>query len=571
MNKRRKVALVAATAFLFGCGLTTIGAPYAIRRYVESNYPGVTVDEVKIRPTCVQLKLYANRPGYQAKLPDVRVGWDKRVVVTGGTVSLTLGEDTSAIKAERKRMAASKLEVTVTKGDWKALLMDVGLREDGTVTVSEGLVNGPDLTAHFTGAERTPTHIYKIGAADLTYSRKVYKYAGVTGKATKVVLDTAKGATVEHLELTPEDGPVVTAEGVTVAADRLTAHANTVIALNNRAENVTLQHKGDSSEISIGSGVIQHEWINPVPVVFDQPIKVTVTGGVITATLGDAGISWFRDSKTLDGVGTCSAWVATFPVGLREALEGFTFTGKVDFRVVYGDKPSISINGACRAKCDAAKLRALSKPFSYKVYTAKNDLVDRTSGPGSADWIPLGILPPGLADAAITMEDPGFLLHRGFMAAAYNNSLVDNLKLGRFHRGGSTITMQLAKNLWLRRDKTLGRKAQEFFLAQAIESCFTKDQILELYLNVVEYGPDLYGIGPGAKHYFKVSPARLTPVESFWLMSILPRPRSAAPPDAATLDRIRKLMGRFVENGRIPDSYLDTLTAPPQDDSEWGQ
>jgi membrane peptidoglycan carboxypeptidase len=171
-------------------------------------------------------------------------------------------------------------------------------------------------------------------------------------------------------------------------------------------------------------------------------------------------------------------------------------------------------------------------------------------------------------DAAIALEDPGFASHRGFITQAYRNSLEDNIKLGRFHRGGSTITMQLAKNLWLRRDKTLGRKAQEFFLAQAIESCYTKDKIIELYLNVVEYGPDLYGIGGAARHYFKVTPSQLKPVEAFWLMSILPHPRKAGTPDAATLDRTRKFMDTLMKNGRIPDTYLDDVGQP--DDSEWG-
>jgi membrane peptidoglycan carboxypeptidase len=130
--------------------------------------------------------------------------------------------------------------------------------------------------------------------------------------------------------------------------------------------------------------------------------------------------------------------------------------------------------------------------------------------------------------------------------------------------------MQLAKNLWLRRDKTLGRKVQEFFLAQALESCFTKDQILELYLNVVEFGPDLYGIGPAAERYFKVSAAAISPVQAFWLASILPRPRSAVPPDAATLERIRKLMTRFAGDGKIPEAYLEDFSATTND-SEWGQ
>jgi membrane peptidoglycan carboxypeptidase len=282
---------------------------------------------------------------------------------------------------------------------------------------------------------------------------------------------------------------------------------------------------------------------------------------MLTAEIGNAGISWNRAAKTVEGVGSCEAWVAALPDGLREPLEGFTFTGKVDFKVNYGNKPSVTIKGGCYAKCDSKKIKALHKPFHYMVYSAKNELVDRVSGPNSKDWTPLGVMALTLPTAVITMEDPGFVYHRGFVVAAYRNSLLDNLKLGRFHRGGSTISMQLAKNLWLRRDKTLGRKAQEFFLAQALESCFSKDQILELYLNVVEFGLDLYGVGPAAQRYFGVPAEMLSPVQAYWLASILPRPRSAVPPNEAALERIGKLMSTL-ESSRS-SGRLDAIGTTP--------
>ena len=262
------------------------------------------------------------------------------------------------------------------------------------------------------------------------------------------------------------------------------------------------------------------------------------------------------------------AGLRRFQKDCGEPLETMSLTGDVSFSVDYGDKPQLKIKGACRASCKDPAIQALRKPFHYAVYSAKNELVDRVSGPGSKDWFPLVTLPPTLPTAAMTMEDPGFLLHRGFIPQAFENSLIDNLKLDRFHRGGSTITMQLAKNLWLRRDKTFGRKGQEFFLAQELESCFTKDEILELYLNVVEFAPDVYGVGPAAQHYFKMSPMTLSPVQAFYLASILPRPRNALPPTEGTLKGIQKLMSRFASDGRIPEHFLDE--PGPQDDSEWG-
>ena len=105
-------------------------------------------------------------------------------------------------------------------------------------------------------------------------------------------------------------------------------------------------------------------------------------------------------------------------------------------------------------------------------------------------------------------------------------------------------------------------------MAQELESCFTKDEILELYLNVVEFAPNVYGIGAAAQHYFKKSPIALSPVQAFYLATILPRPRKAPPPTEATLAGVQKLMTRFASDGKIPEHFLNVPVL--QDDSEWG-
>jgi membrane peptidoglycan carboxypeptidase len=165
--------------------------------------------------------------------------------------------------------------------------------------------------------------------------------------------------------------------------------------------------------------------------------------------------------------------------------------------------------------------------------------------------------------AVTTMEDPGFEHHRGFIVQAFSNSFLDNLKQGRFLRGGSTITMQLAKNLWLTREKTLGRKVQEFFLSQALESCYSKDEIMELYLNVVEFGPNQYGVGNGSMHWFHKGPGELVPTEAFWLASILPRPSRTQPPTDSSLKHVEGLMKRLAEDGRIPN-FTDDMVEPEE-------
>jgi membrane peptidoglycan carboxypeptidase len=105
---------------------------------------------------------------------------------------------------------------------------------------------------------------------------------------------------------------------------------------------------------------------------------------------------------------------------------------------------------------------------------------------------------------------------------------VANLKARRFVRGASTITMQLAKNLFLSRDKTLARKVQEVVLTDYLEQAFSKEELMEIYLNVIEFGPSVYGIAAAADHYFGRTPAELNLAESLFLSSLLPAPRRYA-------------------------------------------
>ena len=180
------------------------------------------------------------------------------------------------------------------------------------------------------------------------------------------------------------------------------------------------------------------------------------------------------------------------------------------------------------------------------------------------NWIHLADTGP-MPMAVINTEDYLFRQHGGFIPRALQDSLQADMDAGKFVRGGSTIEMQLAKNLWLDRTKTLGRKAQELFLAMALDSCLTKDEILETYLNVVEFGPGIYGIWAGSHYWFKKEPSELQPVEAFWLASILPHPETAGPPTPAALKATNGLMRMLNKEGRIP-SLADTV---PDDTAGW--
>jgi monofunctional glycosyltransferase len=127
--------------------------------------------------------------------------------------------------------------------------------------------------------------------------------------------------------------------------------------------------------------------------------------------------------------------------------------------------------------------------------------------------------------AVVASEDTGFVDHAGIEWDAIEQAARANLNAGRVKRGGSTITMQVAKNLFLSSDRSYWRKAQELIIATMIEAVWDKQRILEVYLNVAEFGVGVFGIGAAAEHYYKQSAARLNPRQAAWLAAILPAPK----------------------------------------------
>ena len=171
--------------------------------------------------------------------------------------------------------------------------------------------------------------------------------------------------------------------------------------------------------------------------------------------------------------------------------------------------------------------------------------------------------------AVTTSEDAGFFGHDGFDFDELRNALAEGAEAGRVVRGGSTITQQLAKNLFLSPERTLARKAREAIVAVGLEAELPKRRLLEIYLNVAEWGPGLWGIGPAARHWFGKDARELSPKEAAFLASIIPSPiryhamyaRGFA--SEAWEAHVNDLLFRMTEQGALTeDELVEGLAAP---------
>jgi monofunctional biosynthetic peptidoglycan transglycosylase len=144
-------------------------------------------------------------------------------------------------------------------------------------------------------------------------------------------------------------------------------------------------------------------------------------------------------------------------------------------------------------------------------------------------WVGFDAIPELIKEAVRVSEDARFYEHEGIDYAEMSAAVKRNLDRGRWARGASTITQQLAKNLFLSTDKSLIRKLKEFFLALRLEDELTKHRILHLYLNVIELGPGIFGVEAAGRHYFGKSVGQLTLEEIVRLTAVIPKPLSENP------------------------------------------
>jgi monofunctional biosynthetic peptidoglycan transglycosylase len=161
-----------------------------------------------------------------------------------------------------------------------------------------------------------------------------------------------------------------------------------------------------------------------------------------------------------------------------------------------------------------------------------------------SDWHSYGKLPVIAPRVLLAAEDAKFFDHNGFDWPGFRRAMVHNLTVGELERGGSTLSQQVVKNVFLSRDRTVARKAQEAYLTWRMENALEKERILEIYLNIVEWGPDVRGVVQAARYYFDKDIARITLPEMALLAAILPNPH---------------LFGKAIKAGRLPASRLEKM------------
>lgn len=221
----------------------------------------------------------------------------------------------------------------------------------------------------------------------------------------------------------------------------------------------------------------------------------------------------------------------------------------------------------CTTIADPANvdLDALRGPYRHRFVGDDGKLRERVLAPGSPDFAPLGRVPK-LAMAFIGLEDMRYWYHDGFDREQIERAFWHNVVSGRVRRGASTISQQTARNLWLGVDRSIARKIQEAYLTTRLETAVSKTRILELYVNLVELGPDVYGVDAAARFYFGVPATELDAMQAIHIAMLAPAPRTYADKwksgkvDDAWLAEVRGHAKRLFRNRMITRAdYLAAL------------
>ena len=277
---------------------------------------------------------------------------------------------------------------------------------------------------------------------------------------------------------------------------------------------------------------------------------------------------------------SCKTLVEASPDGLLPLVEGFKLSGDAAATLEFEIQTKNLEDSRFALKDAQFDCSVREAPYAFTASHLNGPLaVERQVEPDAPPLtIHLDKLAPSFASSAmiaknaqvafVSSEDAAFYLHKGIDAAALLSALRRDLAEGRIAAGGSTITMQTVKNLFLSPERSLSRKMQELFLAWHLDRTLSKERVLELYMNVAELGPGIFGIGQASEHFFGKPAADLTLLESAYLATLLPSPkiryRYFCKGDLTPKYRelVHGLLRRMLNLGRISNEhYLQALNS----------
>lgn len=309
--------------------------------------------------------------------------------------------------------------------------------------------------------------------------------------------------------------------------------------------------------------------------------RAGITVGAIDVTLAGWASRGAQRSGSLElalATAPCEALLASLPEPLRGPLDGMAVAGSlggrlrlvVDLGAPAGEGTTLTsrLDGRCTAAGEppAADVTALAR-------TGEQQLADGSRvrvGPDEPGWIALRPLPSHVSGAFVSAEDGRFWSHGGFDLEQIARSLEIDLREHRLARGGSTISQQLIKNAFLSQRRSFDRKLQEAILTWRLETRLEKRQILERYLNIIELGPRVFGIGAAARYWFDREPRDLTIRQAAFLAALTSQPtsmarriRRAGELDPESAERVAVILRAMRRDGVISkDAHADAKSAP---------
>ena len=442
-------------------------------------------DEKKLKMNCANSRIHADKVLKAPLLPDKEKDKEKEKNENRRNIDFSIDFSTDADFIFGSVTQSFKTDLTVSRSGGKALFKELGEESGGTGEIL------------FSLKEKSAS--VRLDGIDLNDFHEIIK--------NKTSFDISAGKISSFSEISEENGKFLLKNDMTI-------------------HDLTFFHPLiDSQPFTLPlfrfTGVVTFDKNEKSAETKDAELSL----GGINATLS---ASYSKTSKEFS-IKTESAKLNKLETLIHDAaFEGYLFGGTLELLAEYsqeGDEPPVFsvVGNLVEPKQLSERMDYLKLPFEY-IWTNEDGSTRKIFvSERNHDFTPISLIPDHLIWAVVVSEDAGFFVHKGVDFQELDAAVKDNIKKHKL-RGGSTIPQQLAKNLFLNRDKTLLRKFREVLLAIELDAALSKERLLEIYFNIIEWAPGIFGISQAAYYYFGKQPFELTPLESAYLASVIPGP-----------------------------------------------